>query len=148
MAFAGDRGVDITAFDCDVGAAARAAGVSAAPWTQVLRGGPEAVGAFEGHALLLLYPDDLEGHEEEGEEDDEGEDEGGEEEDEEEDDETSVVIDGRRHRGAAEGRPRGGRCRGGWFCHGGWFFAMVDGFAVMDGCAVVDGFAALDGFAN
>lgn len=67
-----ERGVDVTAFDCDTGDATRAAGVAAAPWTEVLQGGPEDAARFPGHALLLMYPDDLEAHEETQEEDAEG----------------------------------------------------------------------------
>ena len=56
-----DRAVAITAFDSDVGAQSRAAGVLQPPWTKVLLGGPADLddARFENHTLLLLYPDDL-----------------------------------------------------------------------------------------
>ena len=62
-----DRGVVVEPFDCDVGASTRAAGVAARPWTAVQQGGPEVLPRFPDSALLLMYPDDLESHEEGGE---------------------------------------------------------------------------------
>lgn len=56
-----DRGVDVTPYDRDVGAAARAAGApGAAAWTKVERGGSEVLPkAHRAAALLLMFPDDL-----------------------------------------------------------------------------------------
>ena len=57
-----ERGVEIAAYDRDVGAEARAAGVGVAPWTEVRQGSAEVLGqaGHAGAALLLMYPDDLE----------------------------------------------------------------------------------------
>jgi hypothetical protein len=55
-----ERGVSITAYDKDVDANCKAAGVSALPFTKIEKGGPEALNLFPSAALLLIYPDDYE----------------------------------------------------------------------------------------
>ena len=67
-----DMGVEIEAFDKDVGAATRAAGKLAAPWIHVARGGPEQLlqERFSRSTLLLIYPDDLGGCHSAGEHED------------------------------------------------------------------------------
>ena len=59
-----DRGVDVACYDKDVGDETRAAGIEAAPWTEVRRGGAEALKDHKASTLLLCYPDD---HEDGGE---------------------------------------------------------------------------------
>jgi len=55
-----DEGVEVKAFDKDVGGDARAAGVAVEPFTRVEKGGPEVLGDYTESSLLLIYPDDLE----------------------------------------------------------------------------------------
>ena len=78
-----DMGVEIEAFDKDVGAATRAAGMLAAPWTHVARGGPEQLlhERFSRSTLLLIYPDDLGGCRSAGEHEDNEDDEDDDDED-------------------------------------------------------------------
>ena len=59
-----DMGCEVHPFDCDVGDAARAAGVPAQPWTAVKRGGVEQLARHPAATLLMLYPDDLGGRRE------------------------------------------------------------------------------------
>jgi hypothetical protein len=60
-----DMGCEVHPFDCDVGDAARAAGVPAQPWTVVEKGGVEQLARYPEATLLILYPDDLGGRREE-----------------------------------------------------------------------------------
>lgn len=65
-----ERGVEIAAFDRDVGADTRAAGdVGAQPWTRVEKGGPEQLRKrrFRDSTLVLCFPDDLDFREDDGE---------------------------------------------------------------------------------
>ena len=60
-----ERGVTMTAYDKDVDDNAKAAGVSASPFTKVEKGGPEVLSMFPNATLLLIYPDDYETGDEE-----------------------------------------------------------------------------------
>ena len=59
-----EQNVQITAYDKDVDENAKAAGVSARPYTKVEKGGPEVLSLFPNATLLLIYPDDYEESEE------------------------------------------------------------------------------------
>ena len=57
-----DRGVDVAAYDKSVGDEARAAGVEARPWTEVRRGGAEALKDHKASTLQINLKSTMQMH--------------------------------------------------------------------------------------